>query len=58
MKSILTFAKPISWLSLIIIIAAPILNYTGPISSTLMNQLLLAATIIWFISASLWIKPE
>jgi len=58
MKNLLSIAKPVSWASLLLIVAPPILYFTGSIGSSLMNQLLLAGTIIWFITASLWMKSE
>jgi len=58
MKILLTIAKPVSWASLLLIILPPLLYFTGTIKSDLMNQLLLAGTFIWFISASLWMKSE
>lgn len=58
MQTLISIAKPVSWLSLILIILPPILLYTGSIQQGLMNTLLLAGTLIWFISASLWMKSE
>jgi hypothetical protein len=58
MKTLTSIAKPVSWLSLLLIVVPPILFFTGAISQPLMNQLLLAGTVIWFISASLWMKSE
>ncbi len=58
MKTLLTIAKPVSWASLLLIVVPPLLYFTGTIQSGLMNQLLLAGTFIWFISASLWMKSE
>ncbi|MFK7851512.1 MAG: hypothetical protein AB8D78_11090 [Akkermansiaceae bacterium] len=58
MKLLATYAKPISWISLLLIIIPPLLYFTGSISSSLMNGLLLTGTFIWFISASLWMKSE
>jgi hypothetical protein len=58
MKTLIAIAKPVSWASLLLIVAPPILLFTGSINASLMNQLLLAGTIIWFVSASLWMKSE
>lgn len=58
MKTLLTLAKPISWASLLLIVVPPILYFTGTIAVSLMNPLLLTGTFIWFITASLWMKPE
>lgn len=58
MKTLLTIAKPVSWASLLLIIVPPILHFTGSMDAKLMNQLLLSGTLIWFVSASLWMKSE
>jgi len=58
MKTLLTIAKPVSWASLLLIVVPPLLYLAGTIESGIMNQLLLAGTFIWFISASLWMKSE
>ncbi|MCP5535111.1 MAG: hypothetical protein H7A51_02630 [Akkermansiaceae bacterium] len=58
MKNLPAYAKPVSWASLLLIILPPILFFTGGIGAPLMNQLLLAGTFIWFLSASLWMKSE
>lgn len=58
MQTLISIAKPISWLSLTLIVLPPILFYTGSIQHELMNTLLLVGTFIWFISASLWMKSE
>jgi hypothetical protein len=58
MKTILSIAKPVSWVSLLLIVVPPILYFTGAIQSSLMTLLLLVGTFIWFISASLWMKSE
>ncbi|QTN30985.1 hypothetical protein HZ994_01120 [Akkermansiaceae bacterium] len=58
MKTILTIAKPVSWVSLLLIVAPPLLHFSGTIKADLMTQLLLAGTFIWFVSASLWMKSE
>lgn len=58
MKDLISIAKPVSWASLLLIVVPPLLYFTESIGSTLMNQLLLAGTFIWFISASLWMKSE
>ncbi len=53
-----TIGKPVSWASLLLIVVPPLLNFNGSIDSSLMNQLLLAGTVIWFVTASLWMKSE
>ena len=58
MKTLIAIAKPVSWASLLLIIVPPLLNFNGSIDSSLMNQLLLAGTVIWFVTASLWMKSE
>lgn len=58
MKTLIAIAKPVSWASLLLIVVPPVLHFNGSINATLMNQLLLAGTIIWFVTASLWMKSE
>jgi hypothetical protein len=58
MKTLIAIAKPVSWASLLLIVVPPLLNFNGSIDSSLMNQLLLAGTVTWFVSASLWMKSE
>ena len=58
MKTLISIAKPVSWASLLLIVVPPILFFTGSIEAGPMNQLLLAGTFLWFISASLWMKSE
>ena len=58
MKILIAIAKPVSWASLLLIVVPPLLHFNGSIDSSLMNQLLLAGTVIWFVTASLWMKSE
>lgn len=58
MKALISIAKPVSWASLALIVIPPILFFNGTISQAAMNQFLLAGTIIWFVTASLWMKSE
>ncbi len=58
MNSLTSIAKPVSALSLLLIILAPILFFTGTLQIELMKTLLLVGTLAWFISASLWMKSE
>jgi len=58
MKTLVSIAKPVSWASLLLIVVPPVLFFTGSISQSFMNQLMLAGTLIWFVSASLWMKSE
>lgn len=58
MKTLITIAKPVSWASLLLIVVPPVMNFMGSMTADMMNNLLLAGTIIWFITASLWMKSE
>ncbi len=58
MKTLISIAKPVSWLSLLLIVIPPILFFTGSMTQPVMNQFMLAGTIIWFVTASLWMKSE
>ncbi len=58
MKTLASVAKPVSWSSLALIVVPPILFFTGAIKQDIMEQLMLAGTLIWFVSASLWMKSE
>ena len=58
MKTLHAIAKPVSWISLLLIVVPPILYFTETICSEMMNALLLAGTFVWFITASLWMKSE
>ncbi len=51
-------AEIISYLALILVVAAPSLFYAEKISLQVNKQLLLVATIVWFASALLWIGRE
>ncbi|MCK5676497.1 MAG: hypothetical protein KAH99_05730 [Verrucomicrobia bacterium] len=51
-------AEIISYLALILVVAAPSLFYAEKISLQANKQLLLLATIVWFASALLWIGRE
>jgi|GEM_PF-1772293 len=57
-KNIIIFAKPISWVSLLLIVVPPILYFINSIDAETMGSLLLAGTVIWFFTASLWMKHE
>ena len=52
------FAEIISYLSLVLVVAAPVLFYSEKITLSVNKQLMLAATIVWFISALLWMGRE
>ncbi|MGL4400857.1 MAG: hypothetical protein ACRCXD_13385 [Luteolibacter sp.] len=58
MKTLISIAKPVSWASLALIVVPPILFFNGSLSQAAMNQFLLAGTVIWFVTASLWMKSE
>ncbi len=58
MKTLTSIAKPISWSSLALIVVPPVLFFTGAIKQDIMEHLMLAGTLIWFVSASLWMKSE
>ena len=51
-------AEIISYLALVMVVAAPSLFYAEKISLQANKQLLLMATIVWFASALLWIGRE
>jgi hypothetical protein len=55
MKKILEI---ISYLSLILIVAAPILYYMGKLTLEQNKLWMLVATIIWFGTASFWIGTK
>lgn len=48
----------ISWLSLAVLVAAPVLFYAGSLSLEANKNLMLMATIVWFASALCWIGRE
>jgi hypothetical protein len=58
MKTLVSIAKPVSWLSLLLIVVPPILFLSGSIAQPLMNNIMLTGTILWFATASLWMKSE
>ena len=49
-----TIAKPISWLSLVVLILPSFLFLIGRVEIASVNWIMLSATIVWFVSASLW----
>ncbi|RKX44604.1 MAG: hypothetical protein DRP64_06225 [Verrucomicrobia bacterium] len=51
-------AEIISYLALILVVAAPALFYSEKITLQANKQLMLVATIVWFASALLWIGRE
>jgi len=48
-------AELISYLALILVVAAPSLFYAEKVTLQANKQLMLVATIVWFASALLWI---
>lgn len=48
----------ISWLSLVVLTAPALLYLSGKIQLDDVKKLMLAASCIWFISASLWMWKE
>lgn len=58
MKTLISIAKPVSWTSLLLIVVPPVLFFNDSMAQPLMNQVMLAGTVIWFVSASLWMKSE
>ena len=50
--------KIISYLCLLVVFLAPILFYAGVLSDGQMKWALLAATVVWFATASTWINKE
>ncbi len=49
-----SIAKPLSWLSLVVLILPSFLFLIGRIEIASVNWIMLSATIVWFVSASLW----
>ena len=49
-----TFAKPVSWLSLVVLILPSFLFLMGKIELDRVKWIMVLATVVWFVSASLW----
>jgi hypothetical protein len=50
-----TIAKPISWISLVVLIVPSILYLSGHIKELdMVKWIMLLATIVWFASAGTW----
>ena len=47
-------AQWVSWLSLVVLVAPSVLFLAGKIELDRVKTIMLIATIVWFISASLW----
>lgn len=57
-KNLIILSKPISWVSLLLIVVPPALYFTDSIRADMMNLLLLVGTIIWFATTPLWMRGE
>jgi hypothetical protein len=51
-------AETISYLSLVLLVAAPVLFYAGKIDLDRSKLLMTIATVVWFASALCWIGRE
>lgn len=51
-------AEIISYLSLVLLVLAPILFYVGKITLEMNKTLLIIATVVWFASALCWMGRE
>lgn len=49
-------AKALSWAALAAVTLAPVLFLTQSITQSQMKVIALAATVVWFIAAPLWIR--
>ena len=49
-----TIAKPISWISLVVLILPSILFLAGRMELDRVKWIMLLATIVWFVSAGMW----
>jgi len=57
-KNVVILSKPISWVSLMLIVVPPVLYFNKAVTLDMMNVLMLAGTIIWFVTAPLWMRGE
>ena len=57
-KNVVILSKPISWVSLMLIVVPPVLYFTDSVTMEMMSLLLLIGTIIWFVTAPLWMRGE
>lgn len=53
-----TIAQIISYIALIVLVAAPILFYSAAITLERNKSMMLIATIVWFITAIYWMGKE
>lgn len=54
----MTVQKPVSIVALIVIVVACLLFFYGMIGQNVMNWIVLAATIAWFVTAPMWIGKQ
>ena len=57
-KNVIILSKPISWVSLMLIVVPPVLYFTDSVSADMMMKLLLAGTLVWFGTAPLWMRGQ
>ena len=58
MNIIQLIAKPLSALGLALILIVPILYFTASVGASTMQNLMLTGTVLWFLSAPLWVKSD
>jgi hypothetical protein len=51
-------ARVISWISLIVLIGAPVLLLAGRIELERVKSLMMISTVIWFITATMWFTAK
>lgn len=52
-------AKYIAWIALVVLVAPPLLFLAGTITDLpTVKTLMLAATLLWFAAATIWMWPE
>ena len=51
-------ARVISWISLIVLIGAPVLLLAGRIELERVKLLMMISTVIWFITATMWFTAK
>ena len=51
-------AKIISWISLIALIAPSVLFLAGRMELPQVKSIMLIATIVWFVSGTMWMWPK
>jgi len=51
-------ARVISWISLIVLIGAPLLLLAGRIELERVKLLMMISTVIWFITATMWLTAK